>query len=132
VKATLFVIAILLGVIFLPIGLLYSMLYRVVFTTRSNAKASDYFHTCALAIDQLGNVFCSDLFNSTLIYVTATHPFGDADQTISAVLGYAQEEKTLTTLGHALANLLDAIDPNHCNKAMIADIEQCQQLKTQS
>lgn len=121
-KAILFIIAILLGVVLLPVGLLYSVLYRLLFKTRSTSSVSDYFYTCALAVDQLGNVFCSDLFNSTLIYITASVPFGDADQTISAVLGYAQHENALTSTGELVANLLDFIDPDHCKKAMIADI----------
>lgn len=124
-KAILFVVAVLLGVILLPIGLFYSLLYRLVFNTRANNKLSDYLYSCSLAIDQLGNVFCSDLFNTLLIHNSCTIPFGDPDQTISAVLGYAQRDKSLTTLGEIVCNLLDAIDPNHCHKAMLADIEQC-------
>ena len=121
-KIILFIVAILLGAILLPIGLLYSLLYRIFFKSRSDSTVSDYFYSCALAIDQLGNVFCSDLFNSTLIHLSASTPFGDADQTISAVLGYAQHEKSLTSAGDLIANLLDSIDPDHCKKAMIADI----------
>jgi hypothetical protein len=121
-KAILFIIAILLGVVLLPVGLLYSIVYRLLFKTRSTSSVSDYFYTCALAVDQLGNVFCSDLFNSVFIYITASVPFGDPDQTISAVLGYAQHENTLTSTGELVANLLDAIDKEHCKKAMIADI----------
>jgi len=123
VKIILFIIAILLGVVLLPVGLLFTLLYRVVFKTRSKSTVSDYFYSCALAIDQLGNVFCSDLFNSTLIHASATTPFGDADQTISAVLGYAEAENSLTSAGEMIANLLNTIDPDHCKKAMIADIQ---------
>ena len=131
-KIILFITAILLGVILLPVGLLYSIVYRILYKTRAKSTVSDYFHSCALAIDQLRNVFCSDLFNTTLIHSSTKVPFGDADQTISAVLGYAQAENSLTSLGDLVANMLDRIDPNHCKKAMIADIESCQKLKTQN
>lgn len=122
-KIILFITAILLGVILLPVGLLYSIVYRILYKTRAKSTVSDYFYSCALAIDQLGNVFCSDLFNSTLIHLSATTPFGDADQTISAVLGYAEAENSLTSAGEMIANLLNTIDPDHCKKAMIADIQ---------
>ena len=122
-KATLFVIAILLGVLLLPVGLLYSVLYRIAFTPYTTAKVSDYFYTCSLAIDQLGNVFCSDLFNTFLIHGSSPVMFGDPDQTISAVLGYAQHSDSLTSLGDIMVNFLDAIDEDHCKKAMELDMK---------
>lgn len=111
----LFVLAVLLAVVFVPIGLLYSLL-----TLRPHPFGY-YAKACAVAIDQLGNVFCSTLFNDLLIFPSAVVPFGNPDQTISAVLGYAQYTRSLTTIGSFLANLLDAIDPNHCRDAMIKD-----------
>jgi len=122
IKSALFVIAILLGVLLIPIGLLYSLLFRVLNKFSIPEKLSTYLYSCALAIDQLGNVFCSDLFNHTLVTSDATVLFGDPDQTISAVLGYAQRDNQLTMIGRWIVNLLDTIDPDHCRKAMIKDI----------
>lgn len=117
-----FVTAILLGVILIPIGLLYSLGFRLSNNFSIPERLSAYLYTCSLAIDQLGNVFCSDLFNHTLITSYASVLFGNPDQTISAVLGYAQNNNSLTKIGGWVVNLLDTIDPDHCKKAMIKDI----------
>jgi hypothetical protein len=114
----LFVIAVVLGVIFIPLGLLFSIIFRLksILCSRYN-----YFKVCAIAIDQAGNVFCADLFNLILVTRKAKVKFGDPDRTISAVLGYAQYFGAMSRVGKALVNLLDAIDPNHCYNAMIID-----------
>jgi hypothetical protein len=114
----LFLIAVVLGVVFIPLGLLFSIVFRLRITIKNGY---DYFKVCAIAIDQAGNVFCSDLFNILLITEKAVIKFGDPDRTISAVLGYAQYFNRLTRLGKYLVILLDKIDPNHCYNAMLKD-----------
>jgi hypothetical protein len=114
----LFILAVALAVVFIPLGLLYSLL------TLRPCPLGSYAKACAIAIDQLGNVFCSALFNDTLIFISPSVAFGDPDQTISAVLGYNQRSGTLTFLGKGLCWVLDTIDPRHCYKAMMRDIGQ--------
>lgn len=114
----LFLIAVVLGVVFIPLGLLFSILFRLRITINTGY---DYFKVCAIAIDQAGNVFCSDLFNLLLVTNKAKVKFGNPDQTISAVLGYAQYFDALTKLGKGVALVLDTIDPYHCYNAMIKD-----------
>ena len=114
----LFLVAVVLGVIFIPLGLLFSILFRLRITINSGY---DYFKVCAIAIDQAGNVFCSDLFNMLLLTNKAKVKFGNPDQTISAVLGYAQYFNALAPIGKGVVILLDTIDPHHCYNAMIKD-----------
>jgi hypothetical protein len=114
----LFLIAVVLGVVFIPLGLLFSIVFRLRITINTGY---DYFKVCAIAIDQAGNVFCSDLFNMLLITNKAKIKFGNPDQTISAVLGYAQYFNALTSIGKSIVVLLDTIDPYHCYNAMVKD-----------
>jgi 8-oxo-dGTP diphosphatase len=114
----LFCIAFLLSP-FLVVGMLYaflSYLFSLRFKKYWN-KVSTYFRSCAIAIDQLGNVFCAELFNDLLIKDDST-PFGDEDETISSVLGKNQQKNNLTKLGSALNALLDFIDDNHSIKSI--------------
>lgn len=115
----LFFLAVALAVVFIPLGLLYSLV------TLRLCPLSDYAKACAIAIDQLGNVFCSTLFNDVLIFQNPNVRFGDPDQTISAVLGYNQRDGSLTVFGFVLCWLLDTLDPRHCYKAMVRDQNQC-------
>lgn len=108
----LLIIAILLAVLLLPIGWLYSF-----FTLRSKpGKLNYYAKTIALSIDQLGNVVLSNLFNDTLITANG-YKFGDEDETISKVLGVNKHLGELTKLGRALAWVLNLIDKDHVEKA---------------
>jgi len=114
----LFLISVVLGVVFIPLGLLFSIVFRLKYTINNGY---DYFKVCAIAIDQAGNVFCSDLFNLVLLTSKAKVKFGDPDRTISAVLGYGQYFNALTTFGVWIVLLLDKIDPYHCYNAMKID-----------
>jgi hypothetical protein len=114
----LFLISVVLGVVFIPLGLLFSVVFRLKYTINNGY---DYFKVYAIAIDQAGNVFCSDLFNLVLLTSKAKVKFGDPDRTISAVLGYGQYFNTLTTFGTWIVLLLDKIDPYHCYNAMKID-----------
>jgi 8-oxo-dGTP diphosphatase len=109
----------------LVVGMLYAFL-SYLFSFRFKKywnKVSTYFRSCAIAIDQLGNVFCAELFNDLLIKDDST-PFGDEDETISSVLGKNQQKNNLTKLGIALNALLDFIDTNHS----LNSIEQDEQI----
>ena len=72
----------------------------------------------AVIIDVLGNVLFAPVWNILLITHLATHRFGALWQTISAVLGYAQQEGKLTKTGRLLVYLLHRLDPYHCEKAI--------------
>jgi hypothetical protein len=75
-------------------------------------RLGQYFLKSAVAIDQLGNVMCQDMFNSLLIKDNSI-PFGNEDETISSVLGKNLVKDNLTTLGKGLNFILNQIDPNH-------------------
>lgn len=71
----------------------------------------------ATSIDASGNVVCVDLFNITLIKKNG-YKFGNRKETISSALGKNQRDGTLTIAGTALCEILDFIDPNHCEKSI--------------
>lgn len=124
-KFLLFLIAVVLSSILIPIGLIFSFISRLfVWKFRGwRRKLGDYFYICAVSIDQTGNVFCSDLFNTILIkQKESNHLFGNADQTISAVLGYNDHYNTISKLGKYLVKLLDFFDNEHCEVAMLLDM----------
>jgi hypothetical protein len=107
----LFLIAVILGVVLYPIGMLYSLLKL------SFGYLNAVLKTFAIGIDQFGNVACKDLFNDTLIK-KGGHRFGNPDETISKVLGLNKATNTLTKTGRALADFLNFIDPNHVENAV--------------
>lgn len=98
----------------LVVGMLYAFL-SYIFSLRFKKylnKVSTYFRSCAIAIDQLGNVFCAELFNDLLIKDDST-PFGDEDETISSVLGKNKQNDNLTCVGKLLDTMLNLFEKNH-------------------
>ena len=108
----LLIISILLSVILLPLGWLYSLV-----TLRLSVKRlGAYFKTIAIAVDQLGNVVMSNLLNDVLIKDYG-YKFGDEDETISKVLGINKANNTLLKTGEVVSIILNKIDKNHVEKA---------------
>lgn len=102
------VVAILLAVVVLPIAFLCEVAYLA-----CERKLSTYLWNIAVGIDQLGNVYCVDVFNWLWLRKHSTNRFGNPDETISSVLGKNKRTDTLSLCGKALARLLNAIEPNH-------------------
>jgi hypothetical protein len=112
----LLIISILLSVILLPLGWLYSLV-----TLRLSVKRlGAYFKTIAIAVDQLGNVVLSNLLNDVLINKNG-YKFGDEDETISKVLGINKANNTLLKTGKIISSILNRIDKNHVEKASKSD-----------
>lgn len=112
-KLLLFIIALTLSPLLL-VGIVWSfikLMIRAKFYQWWDRLGS-YFLKSAIALDQLGNVMCQDLFNSTLIKDDST-PFGNEDETISSVLGKNLEANNLTKAGKVLNFILNTIEPNH-------------------
>jgi len=110
----LFLISLLLTILTVPLGMIYTVLklsfqfkFGVLFRV-----SNGYFYQFALAIDQMGNVAMQDLFNDILITKNG-YKFGDVDETISSVLGKNEKNGTLAGLGKLLVKILNFIDPNH-------------------
>ena len=108
IKFLLYTVAYILGVVFIPVGMIYS-LFR--------PKRIDYFFTLAIAIDQLGNVAMGRLFNDIMIKPNRDR-FGDEDETISSVLGKNQINGTLKPFGKFLVKVLDKFEDNHSIKSI--------------
>ena len=79
-----------------------------------------YFKQVAIGVDQLGNVICKDLLNSTLLKGNS-YKFGNTDETISGVIGKNQITKTLSKAGNVLNWILNKLETNHTVKSIEND-----------
>ena len=102
------ILAILLFIIFAPIGWFVALFFK---------GRKDYFWRVALSIDQTGNVVCGKLFDLTLRKPNG-YSFGEPDRTISYALGRNKIKGTLTKTGNTVADLLDRIDEEHTLNAV--------------
>jgi 8-oxo-dGTP diphosphatase len=107
-------VAIFLGVILIPIGVLYTG-FKKFFKPKYLAEI---FYRMAYSIDQLGNTSCKYFFNDVLIKNDIDNPFGNPDETISSVLGKNYLKNNLTILGKILNTILDFLDTNHSVKSI--------------
>lgn len=111
-------IAVVLFVFLAPFGIITSLVMLFVRDSRERfTKFTDYPYSIAHTVDILGNIVCADLFNIVLIK-HGGYRFGARTETISSVLGKNKIMGRLSRSGTILANLLDAIDPNHCIKSI--------------
>ncbi|MCZ2338182.1 MAG: hypothetical protein LC127_08260 [Chitinophagales bacterium] len=104
-----------LAAVLLPIGFIYQLVRNLL------VSSNRYLFKIAKSIDQLGNVVCESFFNLILIKDDSLSPFGNEDKTISTVLGLNKRLNNLTWLGKALERLLNLIDKNHVEKAILKD-----------
>lgn len=81
------------------------------------SSPSGYFLSTALNLDKFANREFRTLWNTVLITKDG-YKFGHIDETISGVLGKNKRAGTLSKSGIFLANILDAIDENHCIKSI--------------
>jgi hypothetical protein len=102
------ILAILLFIIFAPIGWFVALFFK---------GRKDYFWRVALSIDQTGNAICGKLFDLTL-RTKDGYAFGEPDRTISYALGRNKLMNTLTNTGKVLDKLLDIIDKEHTLNAV--------------
>lgn len=111
----LFITALILAIIFYPVGYIYVIILSIM--RKSFSKFRWYTKKLALdlalTIDRTGNLVCRDICNDLLIY-HEWYKFGKRQETISSVLGKNKRDQTLTKRWLKLANLLDWLDPNHC------------------
>ncbi|WP_020603289.1 hypothetical protein [Spirosoma spitsbergense] len=110
--------ALVLAIIFYPIGVVYALLNAV--REGSLSKIIGYLDkVClrvALSIDTMGNTICMDMLNGWLRKQPG-YEFGNYRETISRVLGKNEQTGTLTKAGRGLANVLNKIDPGHTQRA---------------
>ncbi len=109
-----FIIAVLLGFVLIPIGFFWSVI-KTFYNTgfKSGIKEiNGFFWDCAVSIDQTANVLCQKFFNDTLIE-NVGYQFGNPDETISGVLGKNKLKGTLTKTGKVLDWILEKLERNH-------------------
>jgi hypothetical protein len=119
-ELALFLVAVVLLIIVAPFAILTTLVMLFIKDSREKyPKFSNLLFAIAYSIDVFGNVFCSQLFNITLIK-HGGYQFGERRETVSSVLGKNKIMGTLSKSGRVLAKILDSIDENHC----INSIEQ--------
>ena len=92
---------------------LYLPLTFINFLVVKNKKG--YFKSSAITIDKLANHEFRTLWNKTL-KTEKGYPFGNIEETISAVLGHNIQRKTLTKTGKVLVFILTK---KHCLDAIV-------------
>lgn len=111
----LYLTALLLKLVFYPIGFVYSCLLTLF---KNGYKELDlYLFNCAIADDQQANVYLAKLFNDILIKKYG-HKFGNPDETISSVLGRNQLKNKLSLAGKSLNWILNLFEKDHSIKAI--------------
>lgn len=115
----LFIIAVSLIALIGPLGLLVTFGYNLLrYGVRYGVKRLNYdLVVIAVAIDQVGNVMCKDLFNLCLIKKNG-YRFGRRKETISSVIGKNRQSDTLTFLGKCLDKTLNLFEKNHSYKSI--------------
>lgn len=124
----LFLIAGLLIAVLFPFALVFALVkgvYKRKLKDWYNSTQS-YFYQMAFALDKFGNVLIAPMFNTIMLKTTPKFLlFGDSEETVSSCLGRNAMYNNLSWLGKALADFLDLIDKNHCEKAAIKFINRC-------
>ena len=92
-----------LGIILFIIA--YVLYFHLTLINFCLVRNKGYFRDSALTLDKLANREFRILWNKTLI-TEKGYPFGNIEETISAVLGHNIQQKTLTKTGKVLVFLL--------------------------
>lgn len=117
----LWILSLIIGIVLIPIGLLYSLfsaIWKNKFFAEGLPNINKKCLILATALDIFGNVVCSELFNSILISKTSEHKFGKYGETISEVIGYNLINNTLSNAGKILNNILNFFEKNHTLKVI--------------
>lgn len=106
----------LLGLIFIPIALIYTVvrsIYQRKFFAEGLPDINAKFMSMAIAFDMYGNVVGKEIFNDILIKDKKIHPFGKKGETVSEAIGWNKKWNNLTKTGKRLDAILDFFDENH-------------------
>jgi hypothetical protein len=116
---TLFIVAVILYYIIMPIAFSYITI-KFLFLDRTKIIGiySEMLFSHAQSIDQTGNGAFYVFFNDIFIKDDTLHPFGNNDETISSVLGVNKLKNNLTIVGKILDGILSLIDENHTIKSI--------------
>jgi len=112
----LILLAIIIFLLLLVPGILWQI-FSYLKKKETSTYLNDVLFSIAQCIDQLGNVVFQELFNDILITPNG-YKFGSSFHTISFVIGMNKQLNTLTKTGIILYNILDKIQPNHCEIAV--------------
>lgn len=104
-------LAYVLVAILTPVGIAIAIIFHF-------RSMPHYWKRLAVSLDQLGNVSCQHLLNATMITKNGIK-FGNEDKTVSSILGLNKSFGTLTWIGRKLCNLLNKVDENHVENAVL-------------
>lgn len=111
----LFAVSVLIFSVIGSAGFCYSLFKNILLFRFVNLNI--YFLNIAIAVDRLGNAVAGyDLFNDIMIK-EGEERFGDPKMTISKVLGINKKRKKHIGLDDKIADILNAIEPNHVEMA---------------
>jgi hypothetical protein len=111
INLLLLILSVVLFLFFGSIGFIYSILHRLL------RSVGNYFWQIAVAIDELGNTVCQDLFNN-IMRKRGGYRFGNSNETVSYVLGVLKQEDKLLPIGGFVSWLLNKIDKHHVEDAV--------------
>lgn len=112
----LYILSRLLGLIFIPVSLIYSLvksIYHKKFFAEGLPGINAKFKSMAIAFDMYGNAVGKEILNDTLVKDKTIHQFGNKGETISEAIGWNKIHNNLSKTGKRLDTVLDFFDPNH-------------------
>jgi len=119
VLTSLFLVIIAVGIfiiLFIPAAIWQIVHY---FKNKENpAYINDLLFSTAQCIDELGGVMYRQMFSDILFTKTGTR-MNSAHHTISYFIGINKQSNTLTKAGVLLYKILNLIQPNHCEQAVV-------------
>lgn len=83
---------------------------------------NNYFLNNAISVDMTGNAIVGKELINDVTSKKKTYRFGNKHQTASAIFGKNKRAKTLFGIDKKIADTLNAIEPNHVEKAADLDI----------
>lgn len=118
----LFIVSVILTAIVFAVSTVFTPIYYIVtLRWKSGSKAlNEWFLSMAISLDQFGNGSCWKLLQTVLTKNNAeTYDFGNIDETVSFAIGINDRRNNLSMFGRFVRNVLNFIDKNHCEKAII-------------
>lgn len=103
-----------LALVAIPFGIVFSILETILFTAQNLFRnvwslVTGFFYSLSKVVS-----VCSGKFLTRALTKRGV-PFGT--HSISAVLGANLRERTLSKVGKWVVELLESVDPGHCNRA---------------
>lgn len=87
--------------------------------SEGNKQLAEWLKEIAITQDRLANAMYKEPLNDLLIYPDEKVSFGNGKETISKVLGKANQYQRFKKIGYKIAKALNILDKNHIQKAVL-------------